>query len=102
MISESQKSITAKVVSTAEDLEDDNIAPHQFETLDQYFRVGVDGTVREITLITETGGPQMEIDVASGIARGFNGGDDHATHFHNPHLQDGLWDYWTDRYEESR
>ena len=106
MISKSQRDITANVVSTAENLEEygEEMSPEYggLSPLEVKVEASIDGTLREITLVLQTGGPQIEVNLASETVAGFSGSDYHKTHFKNDDLTDMLWEYWTEQYEENR
>jgi hypothetical protein len=71
--------LTERVVDTAKRLENyEN--PEQIDFLERKYEVSHDATVREVTLILTTGGPQIEVDCLKGVVRGFWGGDSHTTH----------------------
>lgn len=73
------KEITDRVVDTAERLEDED-DPERIDWLERKYEVSHDATVREVTLVLTTGGPQIEVDCLSGRVRGYWGGDSHTTH----------------------
>jgi hypothetical protein len=87
-----------RVVKTAKRLEgyDD---PEEIEFLERKYEVSHDATVREVTLVLTTGGPQIEVDCLSGRVRGFWGSDSHTTHVESLAV-DRLGDQYARIFEE--
>jgi hypothetical protein len=91
--------LTERVVETAKRLEGyDN--PEQIDFLERKYEVSHDATVREVTLILTTGGPQIEVDCLSGVVRGYWGKDSHTTHVESRAV-DAAGDLYARTFEEN-
>lgn len=66
--------------------------------LDVEMVVGVDDDIRNVYLITATGGPQIEVDLANGMVRGYWSSDYIDAPFDNEDLVDELWRYYSEVY----
>lgn len=92
-------SITQRVVDTAERLEEyDSIEDIDF--LERKYECSHDGTVREVTLVLTTGGPQIEVNCISGTVSGFWSGESHTTHVESIAV-DTAGDYYARVFEEN-
>jgi hypothetical protein len=98
--------ITERVVSTAQDLEDDDeklgepnedhalgegevYTPEDIlEPLDVEYTVSSNGHVKEVTAVLCTGGPHIEVDCFDGTVRGYWGADTHKTHVRSDAVDD--------------
>jgi hypothetical protein len=91
--------ITERVVETATRLEtyDD---PPQIDFLERKYEVSHDATVREVTPVLTTGGPQIEVDCISGVVRGCWGAENHTTHVESQAV-DALGDLYARTFEEN-
>lgn len=78
-MTDSREQITERVVQTAEDLEE-LTDPDAINYLEAKVSASLDGTLREVTVVLETGGPQIEVNTTQGKVHGFWGGESHTTH----------------------
>ena len=86
-MTDSHNMIVERVVSLAERLEEIE-GPEDIDFLDAKLTVGIDGSVREVTIIVTTGGPHLEADCWAGVVRGSWGGESHTTHTRSGALDD--------------
>lgn len=102
--------IVDAVVSSAErieefdpdDLDDDEMFEDYLGALDYYVKCSLGGAVREVTAVTGTGGPHIEVNLTKGYVEGWWGGDTHTAHvFENEDRLNDLGDRIARRFEET-
>jgi len=90
--------LTEYVVDTAKRLEGTDDFT-EIDYLEHKLEVSPDASVREVTIVVTTGGPQIEVDCLSGRVRGYWGGESHTTHV-NSAAVDELGTYLADIFED--
>lgn len=69
------KKLTSQIDHIIQNLEEKGQPAEELEPLDVKLETSLDQIVREITLITATGGPHIEIDLFSATIKAFWGSD---------------------------
>lgn len=70
----------------------------EMDVLEVKVTAGIDGTLREIHVVTTIGGPHVEINVNAQTVY-CNWGDNHTTHFNNDEVSEALWERFSHNWE---
>lgn len=68
-------------------------SPSDFETLDVKYIADSNREIRNIILVTTTGGPRIEIDLGKSMVRGYWSGDSISEELHNVNVN-RLWEHF--------
>lgn len=101
-MSEIEERLKEQVKGTKERLEGkENPSEATEEVLDVELKVGLDGKVRNITMITATGGPHVEVDLGNGMVKGYWGSNEFREPL-NENTSEVFWDYYKELWENTR
>jgi len=98
-MTQSQNLIVDDVNAAAERLENYD-SHHDIDALDAEVTCNLEGDVREITLTLCTGGPHIEVDLASAMVRGYWGSDSHdCPVFENEEMLEEAYQFYKHQFE---
>jgi len=93
MTRDARQQLIDNVNATKEQIENEELEPHTHEILDVKITCTLDSNIQKIKLITATGGPHIEIDLAHETVTGYwSGMTPYTQRIENTAYVDYLWD----------